>query len=204
MGAFSGPITASAYRVEGSPKDWNHVFEEMTRSRFQDLRPGSEKDRTLGWVLGDDPFSTDFSRATLFRGEVLVLTLRMDVLSLPGSQLKLHVEKAVAERLQKEGRERLNRKEQEELADEVRFDLLNRMVPMIKLAELVWATDTGRAWFFSRSAAMVQPFEELFTETFGVRLVSDTPYTTAAAVIGEERAEQLLDWNTALLVEPEL
>ena len=204
MGAFSGPITASAYRVQGTPSDWDHVFEEMTRSRFRDLRPGAEKDRAIGWVLSDDPFSTDFSRATLFRGEILALTLRMDILSLPAGQLKLHVEKAVAERLVKEGRDRLNRKEQEELADEVRFDLLNRMVPTIKLAELVWATDTNRAWFFSRAAAMVQPFEELFTETFGVRLVPDTPYTTAAAVIGEERAEQLLDWNTALLVEPEL
>ncbi|MFH1530430.1 MAG: recombination-associated protein RdgC [Pseudomonadota bacterium] len=204
MGAFSGPITASAYRVQGTPKDWNQVFEEMARSRFQDLLPGTEKDRSMGWVLSDDPFSTDFSRATLFRGEILVLTLRMDVLSLPGGQLKLHVEKAVAERLKKEGRDRLNRKEQEELADEVRFNLLNRMVPNIKLAELVWATDSGRAWFFSRAAALVQPFEELFTETFGVRLVSDAPYTVAAASLGEERADQLMDWNTALLVEPEL
>ncbi len=204
MGAFSGPITASAYRVEGTPQDWNGVFEEMARYRFQDLRPGSEKERAIGWVLSDDPFSTDFSRATLFRGEILVLTLRMDILALPGGQLKLHVEKAVAERLQKDGRERLSRKEQEELADEVRFDLLNLMVPTIKLAELVWASDTGRAWFFSRAAAMVGPFEELFTETFGVRLIPDTPYTTAAATLGEDRAEQLLDWNTALLVEPEL
>ncbi len=82
--------------------------------------------------------------------------------------------------------------------------MINRTVPTIKLAELVWASDSGRAWFFSRAAAMVQPFEELFTETFGVRLVSDTPFTTATAILGEERAEQLLDWNTALLVEPEL
>jgi len=204
MGAITGPITASAYRVQGTPKDWNRVFEEMTRSRFQDLKPGTEKDRSIGWVLSDDPFSTDFSRATLFRGEILVLTLRMDILSLPGSQLKLHVEKAVAERLKKEGRDRLNRKEQEELADEVRFDLFNRMVPNIKLAELVWATDSSRAWFFSRAAAMVTPFEELFTETFGVRLVADTPYTVAAANLGEERADQLMDWNQALMVEPEL
>jgi len=50
----------------------------------------------------------------------------------------------------------------------------------------------------------VGPFEELFTETFGVRLIPDTPYTTAAATLGEDRAEQLLDWNTALLVAPEL
>ena len=117
MGAFTGPITASAYRVLGIPKDWNHVFDEMTRSRFKDLRPGNDKDRSVGWVLGDDPFSTDFSRATLFRGEILVLTLRMDVLSVPAGQLKLHTEKAVADRLKKEGRDRLNRKEQEELGN---------------------------------------------------------------------------------------
>ena len=204
MGAFSGPITASAYRVQGIPGDWPKVFEEMTRARFKELKPGTEKDKSIGWVLADDPFSADFSLATLFRGETLLLAIRMDVLSLPGGQLKLHVEKAVAERLKKDGRDRLNRKEQEELAEEVRFDLMNRMIPTIKLAELVWNTDSGRAWFFSRAATMVQPFEELFTETFGLRLLPDTPYTVAADRLGEERAEQLLDWNTALLVEPEL
>jgi len=203
MGAFTGPITAAAYRVQGTPKEWARVFEEMTRARFKELKPGAEKDRSIGWVLADDPFSTDFSLATIFRGEVLLLALRMDVLSLPAGQLKLHVEKAAADRVRKEGRDRLSRKEREELADEVRFDLLNRTVPTIKLAELVWSTDSGRAWFFSRAAAMVQPFEELFTETFGVRLVPDTPYTVAAEGLGEERAEQLLDWSSALLVEPE-
>ncbi len=105
MGAFTGPITASAYRVLGIPKDWNHVFDEMTRSRFKDLRPGNDKDRSVGWVLGDDPFSTDFSRATLFRGEILVLTLRMDVLSVPAGQLKLHTEKS-RRRPSEEGRPR--------------------------------------------------------------------------------------------------
>ena len=204
MGAFSGPITAGAYRVQGTPKDWNRVFEELQRSRFKDLLPGSEKERSIGWVLADYPFSTDFSRATLFRGELMLLGLRMDELKVPAPQLKLHVEKAVAERLQKEGRDRLTRKEQDELAGEVKFDMLNRMIPSIKLVELAWDTDSGRAWFFSRAAVTVQPFEELFTETFCVRLVPDTPYTVAAEGLGEERAEQLLDWNTALLVEPEL
>lgn len=204
MGAFSGPITAGSYRVQGTPKDWNQVFDELQRSRFKELVPGSEKERSVGWVLADHPFSTDFSRATLFCGEVLLLSLRMDELKVPAPQLKLHVEKAVAERLRKDGRDRLSRKEQDELAGEVKFDMLNHMIPNIKLAELVWATDSGRAWFFSRAAATVQPFEELFTETFGVRLVPDTPYTVAAESLGEERAEQLLDWNTALLVEPEL
>ncbi|MBM4371662.1 MAG: hypothetical protein FJ098_08410 [Deltaproteobacteria bacterium] len=202
MGAFSGPITASAYRIQGVPKDWKKVFEEMTRARFQELMPGSGKERTAGWVLADDPFSTDFSLATVFRGDTLLLALRQDTVSVSAPQVRFHVEKAVRQRLTAEGRERLTRQEQEDLAGEVRFDLLRRTVPTIRVAELVWNTDSGRAWFFSRVSAMVQPFEELFGETFGVGLVPETPYTAALAGLGEAQAERLLDWDTALLVEP--
>lgn len=202
MGVFSGTITATAYRVPVLPEDWNKVFEEMTRARFKPLDPSSAKELSMGWVLTEDPFSTEFNRNAVFYGSTLTLTLRVDQISVPGTQLKLHVQRELKERLKKEGREHFSRKEQEEIMEEIKFDLIRRTLPMIKLAEVVWNTDSGRAWFFSRSPSMVEPFEELFRETFGVQLYPETPYAVAASLVGEAEADHMLDWDQALLVEP--
>ncbi len=201
MGALSGTMTATSYRVGTLPSDWKMVMEELTRNRFKELRPEGGQERSFGWVLGDNPFATDFSVASVFWGNTAFLGLRLDSLKVSSTQLKFHLAKAASRRLEESGKERLARAELAELKDEVLFDLTRRTLPTIKVAEMAWNTESGRLWFFSRSAELVEIFEKLFTESFGVDLVVENPYSVARDLLGEERADKMLDFGQSLLVE---
>lgn len=201
MGAFSGTVNARSYRVLGMPDDWKVVINELRRNRFKDLDPASGREKSSGWVLADDPFSSDFGKENVFYGNAVVLALRMDVLSVPPAQLRLLLEKAAREKLKKEGREALSKQERKEMMEELRFDLMKKALPSIRLSEMVWDTDSKRLWFFGRSPAMVEAFEELFKETFGVTLLHDSPYTVAAGLLGGESADRMFEWEQGLLSE---
>lgn len=203
MGAFSGSVNARAYRIVGVPDSWDTAILELTRSRFKELDPASGRDKTFGWVLAENPFSTEFTKESIFFGNCLVLSLRMDCVSVPPAQVKFHLEKLVREKLKAEGREHLAKKERQELAEELRFEMLRRALPQIRVAEFVWDTESNRLWYFSRSPAMVDPFEELFKECFGVQLVHESPYTVANALLGQEKADTMLEWERGMLVDPE-
>jgi hypothetical protein len=203
MGAFSGSVNARAYRIIGVPDNWDTAIAELNRSRFKELDPASGRDKTFGWVLAENPFSTDFTKESIFYGNCLVLSLRMDTVSVAPAQVKFHLEKLVREKLKAEGREHLAKKERQELAEELRFEMLRRALPQIRVAEFVWDTESNRLWYFSRSPGMVDPFEELFKECFGVQLVAESPYTVANALLGQEKADTMLEWERGMLVDPE-
>jgi DNA recombination-dependent growth factor C len=203
MGAFNGTINARAYRTLGLPDDWDAAVAELNRSRFKELDPASGRDKSFGWVLAENPFSTEITKEAIFYGNNLVLALRLDTVSVAPAQVKFHLERLVREKLKKEGREHLAKKERQDLAEELMFDLRRRALPQIRLAELVWDTDSHRLWYFSRSPALVDPFEELFKECFGVLLLHESPYTVANSLLGQEKADTMLEWERGMLVDPE-
>jgi DNA recombination-dependent growth factor C len=204
MGALNGRISPLALSVVGEVEDWKKALGEVTRHRFQPLDPKSGRQQSYGWVLLSDPFDNEFSLTNIFYGEHLVgLTLRVDAITVPASQVKLHLARRVRQELRQSGKESLPKAEISRLKEDLLTDLMARSLPSIKLHEMVFNTRKNRVWFFGKAKGLVMTFAELFHETFGLTVVPDSPFTAARDVLTPEGAEKLLELGEAGFVNPE-
>jgi DNA recombination-dependent growth factor C len=180
--------------VKGKVEDWDAVVENLTRFRFQDLDPATGRQQSFGWVRCQDPFATDFSKPNFFFGESMVcLTMRVDSITVPASQVKLHLGRRVKAAMQESGKETISKDEVARMREDLVAEMSRKMLPSIKLFDMGYNAATGRLWFFGRSKSAVQTFLDLFHETFGLSMVPDSPYTVARELLGEEAADGLMD-----------
>jgi recombination associated protein RdgC len=201
MGALTGRMSPLGFFVKSNVEDWDKVLDQMTRYRFQELDPATGAQQAFGWVELHDPFGTRFEKPSVFYGEHIVgLAMRVDSISVPASQVKLHLAKRVKERLAQEQKERLAKSELKDMKEALTAEMLRRALPTIKVYEMLYHTATGRLWFFGKSKGVVQTFLDLFYETFAVAMVPDSPYTAARELLTEEETDSLFELEQASFV----
>jgi len=194
MSALAGRISPLAFSVQGEVEDWKKAMDNLVRYRFQPFDPASGKAQSFGWVLLTDPFSTEFTKSNIYYGEDLVgLTMRMDSVSVPASQVKLHLGRRIRKELADSGKESLPKAELSRIKEDVLAELMSRSLPTIKLYEMVYNARRNRLWFFGKAKGVVMTFAELLNETFGLGLTPDSPFTAARDVISAKEAEKLLE-----------
>lgn len=201
MSALSGRISPQGYFVKGKVENWDNVIDQLTRYRFQELDPSTGAHQAFGWVALTDPFGTNFTKPSIFYGEHLVgLAMRVDSINIPASQLKLHLARRARLKALADGKEKLGKSEISSMKEDLQAEMSRKVLPMIKLYEVVFHSGTGRLWFFGKAKGIVQTFLELFHETFGLILVPDSPYTIARELLGDDEAEGLLELEPASFV----
>jgi len=93
--------------------------------------------------------------------------------------LKKHLALEERRLLEEKGWKRLGQKARKELRDKVRFSLLAKVIPVPSVYDVAWNLRSGTLLLFSCQDKVIQRFEELFFETFGIRPSPVTPYSLA-------------------------
>lgn len=204
MGAMKGRMSPLGLKALGTVEDWDKVMEQIQRFRFQPVDLDNQKEQSFGWVLLTDPFETSFAKTNVFFGEHLVgLTFRMDAISIPAGQFRLHLEKRVRDwKLENKGEE-ISKREIARLKEDLRAEWVRKIIPTIKLYEMVFHPTTGRVWFFGKSKSVVDTFQQVFLETFGIGLQPDSAYTAALQDLGPAVADKLLELEDVRFAEEE-
>ena len=179
MGALTGTITASSYRVNAELEDGfrDSFLTKLERHGFKELEVSSEQEESMGWVTMQDPFSTTFGLNDVFWNDYALFAMRQDTLRIPAKTLKLYYRKALAEYLQKTGKERANPSEQEEVKDNLTKTLRRRLLPNTRVLEVIWSFSRGEVWLFSSSKKLNTLFQERFYATFGVEPIPRNAYS---------------------------
>lgn len=186
MPLFKGPLTYARYFVDpeeselleaGSPE---RFLERLAARPFQPLDPDEDVRERVGWCRAGEPFETTFSSGDLFWNGHLVLGFRIDRWVVPSSLVKAKAREAETSYLERKGRERASKKEKAELKELVMRKLRRQLAPSTRTVDLAVSLDEGVARFFSHSPQVGGAMTELFRTTFGIRLVPEAPYTTAA------------------------
>lgn len=194
MGAMKGRMSPLGLQAQGTVEDWDKALGQIVRYRFQPVDPAAGKESSFGWVQLTDPFEMSFTKSNVFYGEHLVgLTFRMDSIQIPGGQFRLHLTKRLRDLKAERKGEEISKREQARVKDDLRAEWVRKMMPTIKLYEMVFHTATGRVWFFGKSKSVVDTFQQVFLDTFGVTLQPDSAYTVALQTLGPKVAEQLLE-----------
>lgn len=201
MGVFTGPITYRKYKVVGElVAGFRELFmESILKNKHQDIDPQTEDEMKVGWVGVGDLLDTEPVFDRVFYTDKILLTMRMDTLRLPAGTLRVFLTQAEEEFREATGKERLSKADRDEVRDMITKQLRKRAIPGIKGFDMVWDLNEESVRFWSLSKAPCEEFENLFTDTFGHRLIPRTPYTAIDESIGlsEEVALKALNLDPA-------
>ena len=206
MGALNGSLTYKTFFVEGDPPaDFQDAYlEQISKLAFRDLAPESEDERRMGWVTIEDPLDVEFQRHKVFYNQYIALGLRIDKWSLPSALFKAQFNARVKEYLAAHDLPRISKKQREELQEEVRILLKQRLIPSMKVVDMTWDIHARIVRFWAHSASLGEEFQELFEDTFGLKLIPDSPYSAAQELgLDEEQLKAMLeatpDWFLDML-----
>lgn len=181
MAAFSGGLTYRQYYVKDAlPDKWRDAFQTgIETEKFKGLEPASEEERAVGWCSAQFPLDVDLTTEDYLFGEYIVLSMRIDAVSVPGQLLRIYTEKESRRIKLETKRENLSRYETAEIKERVKMELKRRIPASIKSIDVVWNWREGVVRFFSTNEKVNLEFQELFELTFGLTAIADSCYTAA-------------------------
>jgi len=203
--ALRGSLTYARFFVAGDvPEDFREKYMRAIRLRaMKPIEPDDEELERSGWCKVGEPFEIELRYEDVFYNEYVNLGLRTDKWRLPASILKQRLRGAEAAYLEKKGRERLGRAEKTELKEMVSRKLRKQTSPATRMIDLSWSMNEGVVRFFSHAEKAGAQMMEIFTKTFGLRLVPEAPYTLAARLGLSKAQESTWEELEMILLEKE-
>lgn len=182
MGAFGGSMTFTTFHVRGEvePDFRDRFLKGIQREAFRPLTVEEEDEESIGWVAIEHPFDTELDYDKVFYNSYLNLGLRIDRWRIPGALYKAHFTEAARDYLSETGKERLSRRDKEDLKAIVTASLRRQTIPAMKVIDLSWNLDTGVLRFWNQSTRVHEVLEDVFESSFQLSMVRDTPYVVAS------------------------
>lgn len=184
MGIYSGVVSFVQFSVKdtgemsifcGLPSEW--VADRLANHLFQPI-DATNADSALGWVTLDDRECDAIGVEDIRRGDdYLVFSLRRDQRKIPAMVFVATVERRKQKFLaENPGYQRVPKDRVEEIKEQVRLELLPKVLPTRQVVDVLWNMETDVVTFFSVSQGVVDGFVDLFHKTFtGLRLVEIHP-----------------------------
>ena len=201
MGAFSGSLTYRQYSVRDVvPDDHMPLFQAgIERNVFRPLDPSNDQDRSIGWCNPKFAMDLELDSSTYVYTDYIVLAMRVDAWSIPATTLKLYTEAEVQRVMLEQKRESLSRYEYAEARERVTMELKRRILPTIKVIDMVWNLQQGIVRFFSSSQRSNVDFTDLFEGTFGLTLM---PYGAFSAAHSDQAGLLEVERERLEVIEP--
>jgi len=197
MPALRGSLTYARYYVEGQLPEEDLGGKLLTSIKRRIMRPLEADDEELersGWTKIGEPFQTDIAYDDVVWSGYVNLGFRTDRWALPAATLKRAVREAEEAYLEKKGRAKITRREKNELKLLVAKKLKKTFAPTTRGIDLSWSLSENIVRFFSHGEKPGGLMMELFTKTFGLKLVPESPYTLAARIaLGDAGAQAAWD-----------
>jgi len=201
MGLLSRTASFVRYSVEGELPDnfWDFAAERIAQFSFQDIDDTFDE-YSIGWVAVDNMFDNGFAYSSYAFGDQIVLALRIDERKVPSSLLKKFSLKE-EERIKKEHRApRLSRGHRQQIKEDIRLQLIKKALPVPSVYELSWNLANNTMLFFSTSAKAQSVLEDFFKESFGLTIILQVPYLSAANLLDHSEQERLKEIQPEILV----
>jgi len=148
----------------------------LAGGRFRTIENAASEETSLGWVCPSDASGGSFAPDSIVLSRELVrLRFRRDKKKLPAQWLALYME---AELRNRPGR-KVSAKERKEIKQDIAAKLCPRILPSIRLTDVVYEIRKRCITLFSTSQSAKEDCQKLFYDTFGCRLVEADPWETA-------------------------
>jgi hypothetical protein len=165
MPALKGSLSYARFFVDGElPDDFRERFMKAIRLRvMKPLVADEDALERSGWCAIGEPFELELRYDNVFYNDFINLGFRTDRWALPGPLLRAKTREAEQAYREKKGRERLSKRERDELKEVVARKLRKQFVPSMRVVDFSWSLSEGVVRFFSQSAKPSLAMGELFT-----------------------------------------
>lgn len=168
MSILKGTMSYSSFSIKSeAPLAPEAILEKLRLFKFKALHPHGEDSEAWGWCPYQAEYDLDKSieiRDFLYDDKI-VLSMRVDVISLPKELLKSNIKKSIKSYYQdhKKWPDKVIKKEIEKAEMKA---LRARVLPKTKIIEAMWDQKQGRLRVFCRAQKQLDQFNDLFAQTF--------------------------------------
>ncbi|MBT8354912.1 MAG: recombination-associated protein RdgC [Desulfofustis sp.] len=175
------------FSVEGELPDntLEFISDRISSFVFEDIDDNFEE-YSVGWVSVLNMFDSAFEYGSHLFGDYVVLSLRVDERKVSPSILNKFTQKE-EERIKKEKQvPKLSRTLRLEIKERIRTELTRKAMPVPAVYDLVWSLGESALYFFSNNKKAHMLLEDFFKDCFGLVLMLQIPFTTAAQLVTED------------------
>lgn len=191
MSLLQGTVSLKRFLVLGPVPAEKDLLAGLEQDQFRPFQDGLEEER-LGWCDWRNPLIVPPDGNWVSQDRFAVFALRMDTRRVPPALLKAHVDL----RLQSLQREKdlafVGKEARISLADEVKVELLRKVLPTPRMVEVAWDLKGGVLWTTASSSKAQGALSSLFIKSFGCEIHPLAPLVLAGRLCPELPVESLM------------
>lgn len=191
MSLLAGSVTLRRFLVLGPVPTEEGIGDCLAAERFHPFEDGLEEER-LGWVDWRNPLIIPADPTWCSQERFAVFTLRIDSRKIPATILKAHVDLRIQALMREKDIAFVGKEARISLADEVRVELLRKVMPTPRLVECAWDLKGGVLWSTASSSKTQGALTALFMKSFGCELQPLAPLLMAGRLVPEVPTEGLM------------
>jgi DNA recombination-dependent growth factor C len=191
MSILQGTVSLKRFLVLGPVPDGKDLQSGLEQDQFRPFQDGLEEER-MGWCDWRNPLITPPDENWVGQERFAVFGLRIDTRRVPPALLRAHVDLRL-QTLQKEKDLAFIGKEARiSLADEVKVELLRKVLPSPKVVEVAWDLKGGILWTTASSSKAQSALTSLFIKSFGCEIHPLAPLVLSGRLCPDLSVESLM------------
>jgi len=191
MSLLQGTLSLRRFLVLGPVPSEDDLLEGLAQDAFRPFEDGLEEER-VGWCDWRNLLVTPPEREWVMQERFAVFGLRMDVRRVPPALLKAQTDLRLQSLMKEKDLAFVGKEARISLADEVKADLLQKVLPSPKVFEVAWDLKGGMLWTTASSSKAQSALVGLFIKSFGLELQPLAPLLLAGRMLPHLPVESLM------------
>ena len=178
MSMLQGTVSLKRFLVLGPVPDPKDLQAGLVQDQFRPFQDGTEEER-MGWCDWRNPLITPPDENWVGQERFAVFGLRIDTRRVPPALLKAHVDLRLQSLQKEKDLAFIGKEARISLQDEVKIELLRKVLPTPKVIEVAWDLKGGILWTTASSSKAQGALTSLFIKSFGCELHPLAPLVLA-------------------------
>ncbi len=191
MSLTQGGLSLRRFLVMGPVPSEGDLVTGLEQDRFRPFEDGLEEER-FGWCDWRNPLILPPEADWVTQDRFALFSLRLDTRKVPNALLKAHVDLRLRKLTQEKDLAFVGKEARISLQDEVKVELLRKVLPTPKIVELAWDLKGGLLWTTAGSSKVQSALLGLFLKSFGCELQPLAPLLLAGRIAPDLPVEALM------------
>ncbi|HCZ33141.1 MAG TPA: hypothetical protein DHV93_06615 [Holophagaceae bacterium] len=191
MSMLQGTVSLKRFLVLGPVPDERELQAGLAQDQFRPFQDGMEEER-MGWCDWRNPLITPPDGDWVSQERFAVFGLRIDTRRVPPALLKAHVDLRLQSLQKEKDLAFIGKEARISLADEVKIELLRKVLPSPKVVEVAWDLKNGILWTTASSSKAQGALASLFIKSFGCEIHPLAPLVLAGRLSPHLSVEGLM------------
>ncbi len=191
MSILQGTVSLKRFLVLGPVPDEKDLQAGLEQDQFRPFQDGSEEER-VGWCDWRNPLITPPDKDWVSQERFAVFGLRIDTRRVPPTLLKAHVDLKLQSLQKEKDLAFVGKDARISLADEIKVELLRKVLPTPKVVEVAWDLKGGILWTTASSSKTQGVLSTLFIKSFGCEIHPLAPLVLSGRLCPDLSVEALM------------